>query len=98
MDFIGGYSLGNNGAYACDRRTRGGRRSTAKIESWHSAATPQMWGRLVTCGRLAIGLPKLSRNQQQADFQSAAGYHPAPQTKVWNWLEKIVASRKDSKV
>jgi hypothetical protein len=32
-----------------------------------------MWGRLVTCGRLSIGLPKLSRNQQQADFQSAAG-------------------------
>src|SRR5260221_13573704 len=33
-----------------------------------------MWG----CGRFSIGLPKLSRNQQQADFQSAAGCHPAP--------------------
>jgi len=59
---------------------------------------PQMWGRLVTCGRLSIGLPKLSSNRQQADFQSAAGCHPAPQTKVWNRLEKIVASRKDSNV
>jgi hypothetical protein len=53
-----------------------------------------MWGRLVTCGRLPIGLPKLSRNQQQADFQSAAGCHPAPQTNVCNWLNKIVAVRK----
>src|SRR5437588_11621612 len=44
---------------------------------WHSAASPQMWGRLVTCGRLSIGLPKLSRNRQQADLQSAAGCHPA---------------------
>src|SRR5260221_10538500 len=55
----------------------------------HSAASPQMWGGFVTCGRLSIGLPKLSRDQQQADFQSAAGYHPAPQTKV---LEKTVAT------
>src|SRR5258706_11113782 len=35
-----------------------------------------MWGRLATCGRLSIGLPSLSRNQQQTDFQAAAGCHP----------------------
>jgi len=37
-----------------------------------------LWGRMASCGRLEIGLPKLSRNQEQADFQSAAGYQPAP--------------------
>jgi len=57
-----------------------------------AATTLIMWDRLITCGRLAIGLPKLSRNQQQADFQSAAGCHPALQTKVWNRLEKIMVS------
>src|SRR5258706_11686733 len=51
-----------------------------------------MWGRLVTCGRLAIGLLKLSRNQQQADFQSAAGCHPAPQTTVCGRLRAFVFS------
>src|SRR5205807_3462696 len=30
----------------------------------------------VTCGRLSIGLPKLSRNRQHADFRSAAGCRP----------------------
>src|SRR5216684_8976114 len=35
-----------------------------------------MWGRLVTCGRLEIGLLLISRKFRQADFQSAAGCHP----------------------
>src|SRR5258708_23929165 len=52
-----------------------------------------MWGRLVTCGRLSIGLPKLLRNRQQADFQSAAGCHPAPQTKLCSRLNKTIAIR-----
>jgi len=55
-------------------------------------------GQVGNCGRLSIGLPKLSRNQQQADFQSAAGCHPAPQIKVCNWLNKIVAARKETKI
>jgi len=37
-----------------------------------------MWGRLVICGRLAIGL-SLGSFTGQADYQSAAGYQPAPQ-------------------
>jgi hypothetical protein len=37
-----------------------------------------MWGRLVTCGRLAIG-PIMNSEFLKADYQSAAGYQPAPQ-------------------
>src|SRR5258708_4289984 len=36
-----------------------------------------LWGRLVTCGRLEIGLLLISRKLRQADYQSAAGYQPA---------------------
>jgi len=36
-----------------------------------------LWGRLVTCGRLAIG-PIIFLIQNKADYQSAAGYQPAP--------------------
>src|SRR5229473_7754100 len=50
-----------------------------------------MWGRLETCGRLEIVLSKLSRTQHRADFKSAAGCHPAPQTKACNRLNNIVA-------
>src|SRR5260370_15872515 len=35
-----------------------------------------LWGRLVTCGRLVIG-PTIFLVQNEADYQSAAGYHPA---------------------
>jgi len=36
-----------------------------------------LWGRLVTCGRLAIGRI-IFLIQNKADYQSAAGYQPAP--------------------
>jgi hypothetical protein len=36
-----------------------------------------LWGRLATCGRLAIG-PSDEAFQEEADYQSAAGYQPAP--------------------
>src|SRR5260370_4545289 len=35
-----------------------------------------LWGRLVTCGRLVIG-PTIFLVQNEADYQSAAGYQPA---------------------
>src|SRR5260370_31073653 len=37
-----------------------------------------LWGRMASCGRLEIGLLSISRKLRQADFQSAAGYQPAP--------------------
>jgi len=37
-----------------------------------------VWGRLVTCGGLAIRLQEF-RIHNRADCQSAAGYQPAPQ-------------------
>jgi hypothetical protein len=36
-----------------------------------------LWGRLVTCGRLAIG-PIIFLIPNKADYQSAEGYQPAP--------------------
>src|SRR5258708_26567993 len=33
---------------------------------------------MASCGRLEIGLLLISRKLRQADFQSAAGYQPAP--------------------
>jgi hypothetical protein len=40
-----------------------------------------------------MGLQKLSRNQQQVDFQSAAGFHPCPQTNVSRRLDKVAARK-----
>src|SRR5260370_13778593 len=39
---------------------------------------PTMWGRMASCGRLEIGLLLIFRKLRHADFQSAAGYQPAP--------------------
>ena len=37
-----------------------------------------MWGRLAGCGRLAIGHSARSASNS-GDYQSPAGFHPAPQ-------------------
>jgi hypothetical protein len=39
---------------------------------------------MVSCGRLLIGLLAMQQKLQEADCQSAAGYHPAPL-----WLMQI---------
>src|SRR5258708_4442531 len=41
-----------------------------------------MVSRMVSCGRLEIGLLLISRKFRQADCQSAAGFQPAPQYSV----------------
>jgi len=53
-------------------------RSRPGYWSMDEPGTNSMWGRLETCGRLEIGL--LVRSFiGRADYQSAAGYQPAPQ-------------------
>jgi hypothetical protein len=52
---------------------------SGSLEFGHSALF--VWGRLVICGRLVIG-PYRNLSKQQADYQSAAGYHPAPHKNV----------------
>jgi protein SCO1 len=39
----------------------------------------RLWGRMASCGRLAIGLDEQRARRRQAGCQPAAGYHPAPQ-------------------
>src|SRR5471030_1727090 len=41
--------------------------------------TAALWGRLLTCGGLAIRRVESCARSRQADCQSAAGYQPAPQ-------------------
>jgi hypothetical protein len=38
----------------------------------------RLWGGMASCGRLEIGLLLIFQKLRQADFQSAAGYQPAP--------------------
>jgi hypothetical protein len=51
--------------------------SRAVSESTRNLHEPK-WGRMASGGRLLIGLPARTQNLQEADCQSAAGYHPAP--------------------
>jgi len=39
----------------------------------------KLWGRLVTCSGLVTRFRQLIASPRNADSQSAAGYHPAPQ-------------------
>jgi hypothetical protein len=53
------------------------------------APRSSMWGRLVTCGRLAIGLSN-EAFLEEADYQSTAGCQPAPHRKFWGVVVSLL--------